>query len=244
MENILETYSLEQLNSMAESLGLNKKRSRIVLIRNIQDAFLDYKKYQSDKNSKYLIGKQLGNNGKEGTTYLVTKKNGNEYAMKTFRPTKSGARIAKEYELQKLAASVGVAPRVKEYDLVSKNIVMEKMDTHLLDLMKKQKGNLLKWQQLRILDIFRKLDKVGVFHGDANPLNYMLKGAKDLYIIDFGFSRPIDSRLKKKLGTSKPNMKLMLLGFILKLKEMGCPASASKYLIPHLDQETIARYGI
>jgi len=35
----------------------------------------------------YTIIKQIGNEGKEGKTFLVKDRKGNEYAMKTFKKT-------------------------------------------------------------------------------------------------------------------------------------------------------------
>jgi predicted Ser/Thr protein kinase len=138
---------------------------------------------------------------------------------------------------------VGISPRVVEYDSISKYIVMETMDNHLSDMMVKQKGNLTKAQQQRIIEIYQKLDDVGVFHGDSNIMNYMLKN-KIIYIIDFGFSKPVDSKLIKKLGTSKPNIKYMTLGFIIKLKEMNCPSTAWNYLKKYLSDEDIEKFKI
>jgi hypothetical protein len=71
----------------------------------------------------------------------------------------------------------------------------------------------------------------------------MLKGKK-IYLIDFGFSKEITSRLCKKLGTNSPNMRMMTLGLVLKLKEMKCPPSAWKYLRPHISEEELERFKI
>jgi len=117
------------------------------------------------------------------------------------------------------------------------------MDISLVDLMMKQKGNLLKYQQLQILEIFKKLDKAGVFHNDANITNYMLKDKK-IYMIDYGMSRKIDGILHKKLKTNTPNQDIMLLGFILKLKEMKCPETSYKYLKPHISIEKIEKFSL
>ena len=120
---------------------------------------------------------------------------------------------------------------------------MEKMDHHLVDVMKKQKGNLKRSQQYEILNIFKKLDEVGVFHADSNILNYMIKGNK-IYIIDFGFSKEINEKLVKKLGTSTPNIRMMTLGLVLKLREMNCPPSSWKYLKKRLSDEDIQQFRI
>ena len=90
---------------------------------------------------------------------------------------------------------------------------------------------------------FEKLDKVGVFHGDSNILNYMIKGDK-IYIIDFGFSKEINERLCKKLGTCKPNIDIMTLGFVLKLIELKCPATSWRYLKKYISEENIKKFMI
>lgn len=241
--SMLEQSTYGDLKKMAKEMGLRSKKSKTEYIEEIKDAFKEYEKYKSKKIDKYTRVRQLGNKGKEGITYLVTDSKGHEFAMKTFRKGKSSNTLKMEYILQKKAASVGVAPRVVEYDTVSKYIVMEKMDIHLIDLMKKQKGSLSRSQQYRILDMFEKLDSVGVFHGDSNILNYMVKGST-MYMIDFGFSKEIDSKLVKKLGTDKPNIRMMTLGLVLKLKELKCPSTSWKYLKKHLTADEISNFGI
>ena len=47
----------------------------------------------------------------------------------------------------------------------------------------------------------------------------MTKGST-MYIIDFGFAKPIDDKLVKKYETNSPNIKFMILGLMLKLKEI------------------------
>lgn len=240
---LLEKSSFSDLRKMAKDMDLQNRKSKSEYIKDIQEAFGEYEDYKTKKVDKYIRIRQLGNKGKEGTTYLVRNKKEREFAMKTFRKTKSSNTLKIEYTLQKKASKVGISPRVVEYDSVSKYIVMEKMDIHLVDIMKKQKGNLLKNQQLQIIDIFKKLDDVGVFHADSNILNYMLKG-KRIYLIDFGFSKEITPRLCKKLGTKHPNMRIMTLGLVLKLKELKCPSSSWKYLQKHISDEEIKRFDI
>jgi tRNA A-37 threonylcarbamoyl transferase component Bud32 len=229
----LEKYTLPELKDIANKMGLRSRRSKKSMIIDISEAFSEYENYYNDKVSKYTKIRQLGNKGKEGITYLVEDKYKKQYAMKTFRKTKSSNTLKKEYKLQKKASKVGISPCVYEYDTVSKYIVMDKMDGHLLDAMKKQRGSLHKYQQKRILEIFRKLDSIGIFHGDANLANYMLKG-KQIYLIDYGFAKIIDDRLVRSLNTETPNSDLMLLGFVLKLKEFNCPPESYKYLLPYI----------
>jgi predicted Ser/Thr protein kinase len=227
---------------MANDMDLPSRRSKAEMISTISDAFREYEEYHKDKIARYRKIKRLGNKGKEGITYLVSDGK-REYAMKTFRKGKSSTTLVREYDLQNKAAAMGISPQVYDYDTVSKYIIMDRMETHLVDVMRKQKGDLRKYQQKRILEIFTKLDEVKVFHGDANLANYMMVGKK-IYIIDFGFAKEIDSRLVRKLGTNTPNITMMLLGFILKLKELNCPASAYRYLLPHLSRGDREKFGL
>ena len=240
---LLKNYSFSELKKMAKEMNLDSKKSKSEYIKDIQEAFQDYENYKTKKIDKYTRIRQLGNKGKEGTTYLVKDTKDREFAMKTFRKTKSSNTLKMEYILQKQASKAGVSPRVVEYDSVSKYIVMEKMDGHLIKMMEKQKGVLLKGQQLQIINIFKKLDEVKVFHADSNIMNYMLKG-KNIYIIDFGFSKEITPKLCKKLGTNNPNVRIMTLGFILKLKELKCNPSSWKYLSREVTKEEIEKFQI
>ena len=199
------------------------------------------KKY--NRYIEYIKIKQIGNKGKDGVTYLVKTKNNRKYAMKTFKNSKSSNRIKREADIQRLCSEYNIAPAVYNVNLNKKYIVMEQMDKHLLDIIDHQKGNLNKVQQNNIISIYKKLDKIGVFHGDSNMMNYMLKDKK-IYMIDYGMSKIITPNLCKELGTDKPNMKLMLLGFILKLKELNCLPTSYKYLIEYIDVETRNKFNL
>ena len=232
----LEKYTCSELKMLAEKMDLRVYRGKTDLIRVITEAFKEYEDYKKEKIDKYERLEQLGEKGKEGTTFLVKTKDGSEYAMKTFRKQKSSSNLCKEAELQKMAADLGASPNVIDIDTVSKYIVMEKMDKHLVDLIKQQEGSLSKQQQKQIISIYKKLDKAGVFHGDANLLNYMFKGNK-LYIIDFGMAKEITTALVKKLGTDTPNIQIMTLGLALKLREMKCSSQSYEYIISYLSHE-------
>lgn len=238
----LSKYNYNELKSIARDMDLTIRRSKAGMIEEITHAFKEYEAYRKDKIEKYTRVEQLGNPGKEGTTYLVTLANRREYAMKTFRKQKSSNTLRKEAELQKMAADLGISPNVIDIDTVSKYIVMEKMDRHLFDDMKKQGGTMTKTQQKQIISIYKKLDKAGVFHGDVNLLNYMYKGDQ-LQIIDFGMAKEITHALVKKLGTETPNLHIMSLGLALKLRDMGCPSSSYEYIIKYLSEEQRAQFG-
>ena len=193
--------------------------------------------------NKYMKKGQLGSKGKEARTFLVQDKFGCEYAMKVFRKNKSSEKLTEEVNLQRRCSDKGISPKIVDYDTEEKFIVMEKMDCHLLEVLRDNKGILSENFQNQIIRLFKVLDSLKVFHGDANPLNYMIKDGK-IFIIDFGYSKYIDEKLCKKLNSKHPNSELMLLGFVLKLKDMNCPPISFNILKTHLSESTRKQYGI
>lgn len=233
----MSNLRLDELRDISKSLGLGScdtltKQELLVAIS-----------HKLAKSEKYKMGSQIGNTGKEAKTYSVIGKNNEEYAMKTFKKTKSANKIEEEVDFQKRCAKLGISPKIIDYDVDKKFIVMEKMDGHLYDIIAEKKGMMSEKIQSRIVEIFKLLDKAGVFHGDANIMNYMYRGSK-IYIIDFGFSKEIDDALLKKLGSRTPNMDIMLAGFIIKMKEMGCPLSSYSILVSHLSPSRKAELGL
>ena len=237
----LNAKSYTELKEIADAMDVQIRRSKADLLRGITKAFKEYETYKKDKLDRYVRGKQLGNKGKEGVTYAVTDAQGKKCAMKTFRKQKSSSTLQKEADLQKLAADVGAAPNVIDIDTVSKYIVMERMDSHLLDRIVTQ-GSVTKEQQKQIINIYLKLDKAKVLHGDANLLNYMYRRDK-LYIIDFGMAKEVTVALTQKLGTDIPNIQIMTLGLALKLREMGLPKTSYEYIVKYLSDEQRSQFG-
>ena len=137
--------------------------------------------------TSYEVFNQLGETGKDGSTFLV-RYNGVEYAMKTFKKSKSVKNIEKEGLFQILASYSGVVPRVFDINPEEKYIVMEKMDYRLLDLIKQ---NQITKEEV-IADLYHvaeKLDETDVVQNDSNIRNFMYKNGK-MYVLDFGFAIP------------------------------------------------------
>ena len=234
--SILNDYSFIELKLLCSKMSIEHSKNKTETIDKLTMAFREYEEYKNDIEQKYTRIEQLGDPGKEGITYLVRDKSENEYAMKTFKKSKSHETLRKEAVLQQKASVLGVAPVILEYDTVSKFIVMEKMDKSFIDIIRKQKGIVTKNQQKQIINLFQKLDECKVFHGDANIMNYMQKG-KRLYMIDYGFSKEITPKFIKLYKTETPNMKIMLLGLILKLKELRCNPISWELLITYISEE-------
>lgn len=239
----LDLYTIDELKELCSKLEIKPKRTKKELIADISSEFKIYVDYSNKKKNKYKIINQIGNKGKEGITYLVVDKKGNKYAMKTFKKTKSSKKLKKEFLLQKKAGKKGIAPKVYDYDVLEKFIVMELMDNHLYEELDKNPAFLTKKHQERIYEIYSTLDDIEVFHNDANICNYMLKNNK-LYLIDYGFAKEINSKLIKEVKTDKPNSILMLIGFIITLKKKGVPASSYKYLLDKLPIQYKKEYDL
>ena len=81
----LSTMSYRDLRVMCINLGIPVARSKAQAVKDIVVCFREYEAYRRDKVDVYQRVMQLGDSGKEGTTFLVRMDGGGEYAMKTFR---------------------------------------------------------------------------------------------------------------------------------------------------------------
>lgn len=187
---------------------------------------------------KYTIIEELGR-GKDGKTYLV-KKGPKEYAMKVYRKNKPVNTIKTEVNMQKEAHERDISPKIIETNLEDKYIVMERLDDNLLTILTKQKGKLRVNQEKQIIQIFKTLDNMGIFHGDSSVLNILEKDKK-LYIIDFGYAKYIDEKLVKKVETSTPNLKYMPLGLLIQLKKIY-PESTFPNIERYVEQKALNNF--
>ena len=180
----LNNKSLEELKKIAIDFNLSGgQKTRKGLLNDIYTTFHKYEQHRIQKNTKYTKIKQIGNKGKDGIAYLVKQNStNNNFIMKVFKKRKSSNKIKNEAELQNIAANFGVAPKVYDIDLANKFIIMEQLDSHLIDRIIYHSGKLSESYQKKIIILFKKLDKAKVFHGDSNLLNYMIKNRK-IYLI-------------------------------------------------------------
>lgn len=165
--------------------------------------------------SRFVKVAQLGRPGKEGVVFLVVDDNANKYAMKTFKPRKSGNTLEKEAYFQHLASQKGISPAIIEYNPDKKYIVMELLSRTLLEVIAAQNNVLTEVQQRQIIDLYRKLDDLGIVINDGNPLNVMEKNGR-FYLIDYGFAK--FSTHKDFQKYTLPNYELMPLGLLIWLK--------------------------
>ena len=159
----------------------------------------------------------LGVPGKEGVTYRMDW-NGNDYAVKTFKKRKSGRMIEREAGFQRVAAEHGVAPKVILVDQKEKFIVMERVAMRLIDFMRQRNmSTLSEKHQAQLIEAMKALDRVGLLHNDGNILNLMVDQKGNLKIIDYGMTKKIDSKMKKKYKKS-PNGQITLPNLIRGMK--------------------------
>lgn len=243
-----EKYSQETLAEICSGLNISPERNKERTICKILDSLAN----KSDgRKSDLMVHRykklQTIGKGKEGTVYDVEEEGGEGDApglvMKCFRRNKSSKDLILESELQKKATREGVAPVIREVNTLEKYIVMDKLDRSILSHMKANNGRLSEYYQKQIINLFKKLDRCHVFHGDANIANYMLKKNR-VYLIDYGMSKPITDSLVRKLGTHTPNLHIMTLGLILKLKEIKSDPFSYSYLKTFLTEEQLNRFRI
>lgn len=250
----LNMLSVNDLRKICKEVGIDNPENicKGDLISYLKNGFKKYglpepklekevKEKKEEKGERYTIIEKIGHEGKEGTIYSV-KYGKKVLAMKQFKKTKSENNIIKEGELLKIASKLGVSPKVYDIDLENKRIVMEKLDKSLFDILKENRGKLESKYQKRMIEICEKLDKAGIYHGDPSPLNFMTKG-DELYIIDFGFGSKIDEKFIEKNRTSKPNISFMILGFLIKVKDV-CNVSEYKELMKVLSKEDKKKFGL
>jgi len=160
--------------------------------------------------------------GKDGVVTLVNYK-GKEAAQKTFRKNKKRDAIRFELKCLKRIATLGIAPQLYGYDIVSEkpSFVMQALGKTLVDVINESKGILPMTYQRQMIDILDTLDRHRIFHGDVSALNFMTGTgieSNKLYIIDFGMSTRMNSDFIAKNGKHS-NVKLGLAVFILKIRE-------------------------
>ena len=153
----------------------------------------------------FKVIRKLGQDGAQGVVSLVEFPNGLQAAMKQFKKTKSSARIRLEADFQSRASEAGIAPEVMHVDLQKKRIFMEPMDVRVVDVLK---GNSAQFTD-DLNYIMNTLDDIGILHNDGNALNLMLDHNDNLKIIDFGLSKEIDDKVRKK-WQGEPNIRVTL----------------------------------
>lgn len=153
----------------------------------------------------FEVLKQMGEDGAQGVVSLVEFPNGLRAAMKQFKQTKSSARIQAEADFQTRAADEGIAPEVMHVDLENKRIFMEPMQVRVVDVLKHGSERF----RQDLIHIMKTLDDIGILHNDGNALNLMLNDRDELQIIDFGLSKEITPKLRKK-WQGEPNIRVTL----------------------------------
>jgi len=209
-----EKLNIKEMKKLAAKMG--------ILTDGLSKATLSYElgkctKRKNHMGDGYVFVRKLGMTGRDGNVSCVNYKNRRQYAKKQFRKNRSTKAIKMEAMLQQKAAKSGLSPTVKEFNLNSKYIIMDVVDGEsMYARMKTKKGKLSVNQQKELLAIFSKLDTLGIFHKDPNPLNFLFDSDNKLFIIDFGFAEKSNS---SRHGDA-PNMDQMTLGLLIKFKTL------------------------
>lgn len=202
-------------NSNKRSSPRSRTRSTTDRVKTLDFQHTDSKSSEDDSGATkdtptWTKKRQLGSHGKDGVVYEVQGNDGVLYAMKEFKPKKAYSKFAQEVVMHKKAQEIGVAPKVMQ--VISRppfRLVMEKLHETLVQVADIQGGVLTNEQQKCILALFNSLDRAGVYHNDANPLNIMRlkstrkRDAENWFVIDYGFSKPI----KVKANGYHPNVR-------------------------------------
>jgi serine/threonine protein kinase len=222
----IDSLTVAELKHIKSKYNIEcRSLKKVDLVEGIKKCCNAWKKFRD-----YTYIKQLGSAGKDGRTFKARHDNGKIYAIKIFKDSKSPNSIEREIELQQKASQFKICPRIHDYDADGRYIVMDMLDTTLYDIFLRQNGQLTDKQQITIIKLFQQLDECNVFHADPNPLNFMQKNNK-WFIIDFGFSKHINSKCIKKYGAN-PNMKYMPSGLVVYLRRINPEATLeilSKY---------------
>lgn len=197
-------------------------------------------------DNTFLKLRKLGTPGKDGTVWAVKykppleKSYPKEYALKKFKASKSSTKITLESELQSIASKNGISPSVVEVDTFGKFIVMDLLTGEtLFDILKKTGGVMNLRHQKELVNLIKKLDSISIYHGDPSPLNFITDSEGKIKVIDFGFSR------KMREGEKLLNQKYMLLGFVLKMKEIGVDVNKNyMYIKKYIDPSDLTKCGI
>tara|TARA_B100000073_G_C23707925_1_gene563046 strand:- start:401 stop:1156 length:756 start_codon:yes stop_codon:yes gene_type:complete len=231
----LDSMKLDKLRDIAKQLDVNQvyKYNKDKLKDEILQRLIEFENFEKNEKARFRKISTLGTKGKDASTYLVQDKKGVNYALKQYRKNKSINTITNEIEFQTKANKYGISPKIHYFSEYFRYTVMDKLDFTLFEVLKENKGELSDEDQTMIVDLIYVLDRIGIFHGDPNLGNFMVnKGKKNKwYIIDFGFSKKITPQLKRKYGTKTPNKKFMIIGILLKIKEIAGAVNLNKYKI-------------
>lgn len=114
------------------------------------------------------------------------------YVTKVYKYS-PGFQIMKEIEMQRLCAHHGLSPHIYQVDFSERSVVMQAFPMTLLSFLLRygEDESRCATVQRNVLELWAKLDALGVFHNDPNLRNYLVDpNSLRVYAIDFGLSIP------------------------------------------------------
>jgi tRNA A-37 threonylcarbamoyl transferase component Bud32 len=236
----LDNLTYDEKNEVKSLLNTIYSKKKVVKNVNTLELLNTYFfKERENRDVKWIVKSTIGKPGKDGSGYIVYEKDNPmiEYVMKEFKSKKSFDKVRNEILFQSIASLYGISPKIYEYGRKpNPYIIMEKMkDGTIIDVIKSQSGKLSLDQQRQLLNIYDTLNKIQINHNDFNLLNLMFNNGK-LYIIDYGFSKPLKGR--EDNFSSLELALITLRGYHRFLKE------APMLLLPYIKNEIQRNYWI
>ena len=169
---------------------------------------------------EYYIGEGL-----ESQIFEQTNEKGTCVIKKWKEPVSMNA-ILYQIHTQQKCHDENISPKILEIDLSKKRISMDKLYCNLLTFFTKMKkkhfASRLDNIQYQIMDKWKTLDRLNIFHNDPNICNIMLDRDFNVKLIDFGFTITCE----KKKGIT--NMKQNPPAFIKWIKDWNTKNAKSK----------------
>ena len=162
----------------------------------------------------------IGKTGRDGQVFKVLRGK-KPMVAKVFRKNKNKEEIRREFYFLKKGYELGISPRVYGYNINENNYILmdELSGGTLYEEIETSGGKLSVRNQNKIIKILETLDGAEIFHGDISPLNFMKNSEGDIFIIDYGMAKAMNSKFIKKYGKN-PNIKLGLSFFVLKIRKI------------------------
>lgn len=197
MDYGLEKYTHTELKKMCEKMDILYKKDKDSTISEISKWFLYYEQYINKQKKRYKFVDET--DIKENT---VVERDGNKYIKKQYKMSKSISSLEREYKYMTDMYKLGICIKPIECDVISRYIIIEYYEGINPSFFKKK-------HQLRILDIYKELDKHNIFYNNTSLNSICIKNDK-VYLTDFSNSKHIRKKSSEKLTNIKDTKKYLI----------------------------------